>query len=115
MLLAVPAIHVLVSPLASAHASVVCAGSAFQPIWAARPEEVSNTCGVWPGPGTLCTRVPAGMRTFSGEPGALDSVNASAAEAATPGEGSYPTRAASSITERWSTAVRRNASLAKRS
>ena len=83
----VPATQVLVSAPDSSHGIVVCAGSAFQATSAVRSEDVSKTCGVWPGPGTLCTRVPAGIGTLSGDPGALDSVKASTAEAATPGEG----------------------------
>ena len=75
------------SPPASCHGVVVCAGSAFQPVTAVRSADVSNTCAAWPGPGTLCTRLPAGTRTLAGEPGALDRVKARTAEAATPGAG----------------------------
>ena len=66
---------------------VVCAGIAFWAINAVMSLEVSNTCGCCPGFGTLWTRVPAGIRTLSGEPGALVRVKARNVEAATPGEG----------------------------
>ena len=48
---------------------------------------VSKICGVWLGPGDALHPMPAGMSTLSGDPAALESVNASTAEAATPGEG----------------------------
>jgi hypothetical protein len=47
---------------------------------------VSNTCGSSPGPGMLCTRVPAGTGMSSTELVA-SSVNARSALAATPGRG----------------------------
>src|SRR5579883_2724657 len=115
ILLAVPSIQVLVSEGESCHGRAVCAGNAFHAMTAVRSADVSKTCGVCPGPGMLCTRVPAGMSTLSGDPGALLSVKARMSEAATPREGTYPTRRASSKTERWSTAVRSHASFADRS
>jgi len=111
----VPVNHVDCSFPDRDHGVVAWAGSAFQAARAVRSAEVSNTCGDWPGPGTLCTRVPAGIGTTAGDPGADASVNASVADADTPGDGTYPTRAAISVTDRCSTAVRRNASFATRS
>ena len=66
---------------------MACAGIAFDAMEAVRSLAVSKTAGVWPGPGTLCTRVAAGIRTLSGEPGASLRVNAMKAEAGTPGDG----------------------------
>ena len=83
------------------------AGMELPAMVAVRSEEVSKTCGVWFGPGILCTRVPAGIGTVAGEPGAEPSVNASTVDALTPGEGVYPTSRASSKTLRSSTAVSR--------
>src|SRR5277367_2713992 len=85
--LAVPLIHVHTSDPKSFQGISVDAGSALQPITAVKSAEVSNVCGLWPGPGMLCTRVLAGISTLSGAPGALERVKASTAEAATPGEG----------------------------
>src|SRR5580700_7099294 len=87
MLFAVPAIQVVVSAPLSCQVPETWAGSAFQPGWAVRSALVSKTWALWPGPGTLCTRLPAGITTLGGEPGAADRVKASTAEAATPGEG----------------------------
>src|SRR5437588_9145272 len=86
-LLAEPEIQVEVSPGLSCQARWVCAGIALRAMTAVRSDDVSKTWGFWPGPGTLWTRVPAGMSTLSGEPAAVESVNASTAELATPGEG----------------------------
>ena len=87
MLLAVPAIHVDVSPPFSCHGCEVAAGMALPAMVAVRAVAVSKTCGVWPGPGTLCTRVPAAMGTMAGDPVAVASVKASTVEALTPGDG----------------------------
>ncbi len=112
---AVPVIHIDVSPGLTPHGTVRCAAIAFALARAVTSLIVSNTCGVCPGPGTLCTRLPASIRTLAGAPGAELSVKARNADAATPGDGRYPTSRASSITDRCSTAVRRYASLARRS
>src|SRR5262249_33224597 len=83
----VPWMVVEVSWALRPHAIVVCAGMALCAIRAVRSLDVSNIAADWPGPGTLCTRLPALIRTLSGEPGASFSVNARKADAATPGDG----------------------------
>src|SRR5215469_704427 len=87
ILLAVPAIQVEVSLPKSCQGCEVAAGMALLAMVAVRGVEVSKTCGDWPGPGTLCTRVPAGMGTIAGEPGAVARLKARTVEALTPGEG----------------------------
>ncbi len=67
ILFATPAIQVLVAPFGNCHGKLVCAGIALHSISAVRSEDVSKTCGFWPGPGTLCTRVPVGITTLSGD------------------------------------------------
>src|ERR1017187_6147025 len=103
------------SPAVSAHGMVLCAGIAFEEMTAVMSFDVSNIAGVCPGPGTLCMRVPAGIITSSGDPGASFNVTEMYADADTRGEGRYPTSRASSNTDRRSNAVRRYASLAMRS
>src|SRR5215472_10627191 len=115
MLLDVPAIQVDVSLPIRVQGCERAAGIALLAIVAVNGDDVSNTCGDCPGPGTLCTRVPAVIRTVAGEPGAVARENANTVEALTPGEGLYPTRRASSNTLRASMAVPRYASLASRS
>src|SRR5690242_19825531 len=76
MLLDVPAIQVEVSLPIRVQGCVVAAGIALLAMVAVRADDVSNTCGDCPGPGTLCTRVPAGIGTVAGEPGAVARENA---------------------------------------
>ncbi len=76
---------------------------------------VSNVCGRSPGPGTLCTFVPASTCATGVPPTAPSIVKASTVSAATPGASSYPIARASSRIERRSVAVARYDSLAIRS
>src|SRR6516165_7102072 len=115
MLLDVPAIQVEVSLPIRVQCCDVATGIALLAMVAVMADDVSNTCGDCPGPGTLCTRVPAGIGTVAGDLGAVASENANTVDALTPGEGLYPTRRASSNTLRASIAVPRYASLASRS
>jgi hypothetical protein len=87
MLFEVPTTQVEVRFPVSCQGWVVAAGMALAAIVAVRSAEVSKTCGVWPGPGMLCTRVPAGMGTVAGEPAEEARVKTRTVDALTPGEG----------------------------
>src|SRR5207253_10612932 len=84
---AVPSSHSDVVTLLHCTGRVVTAGMALCAMRAVNGAAVSNATGGWFGGGTLWTRVPAGIVTGSGAPGASFRINASGAEAATPGEG----------------------------
>src|SRR5260370_19493348 len=87
MLLDAPAIQVDVSLPTRVQGCDVAAGIALLAMVAVIGDDVSNTCGDCPGPGTLCTRVPAWMGTMAGEPRAVARGHASPVEALTPGGG----------------------------
>ena len=107
MLFVVPTIQVEVSPEANRQALVVAAGIALAAMVAVSGVEVSKTCGVCPGPGTLCTRLLCAMSTDAGEPGAFARVKARTAEDAHPGRWLVADQATSSKTLRPWTAVPR--------